>query len=901
MTTSMARLIALSLAPRGTPPWRPFDRGRRPGRRAPARRDRARAGPRRASAVLDELIAAGADERRAARPGRHAARGRPRDDGGLARLGAASGSRATRRSSRACATATPEYLDATVKEVLRTRPVLSITPRKVVAPFDAGGWTLPPGVHVTPCPYLAHRRPELWADPTAFRPERFLAGAPEPYAWLPFGGGVRRCVGAAFATMELHEVLRAVVAPLRPASGPARRRADAPARRDADAVARRSCRAGRHPLASRCPDDLAVLPPQPHDRELPDLLEGAGGRAAREGPAATRRDRAARPRPARAGAPRAQRGSGSLVTRRLARADRRRLPQPARPRPARDRRRGAARRGADRSARSGSSRPARTRRSRPSPTVEQADLARVPARARRPRRPRAPGRGARRAAPGLGRRRPTSCRSTRARSPAYRPWARARRLAGGGLHRRGRLVAAAPLRPRLRAPRPPRLHARAALRPARRRSAPPACYELEPDTLAARRRGRRRDAGGQAARCSRATGCCSSAARATSPPRASVPLAALDRGAGAVGRPGGGARARPRSCAGRHALRPRAAVSGALRPRASRGRGVTWLVLGCLALAALAHLLPAAPTYDPWAWIIWGREIAERDLDTRTGPSWKPLPVLFTTPFALAGDRWAPELWLVVAQAGGLLAFAFTFRLARRLAGSVAGLDRRGRARCSPTSSSATSRAATPRGCSSAFCLWAIERHLDGHRRQAFLLGVGAGPAAAGAVAVPARLRALADVGRPRHVAARDRLRRRSPGCCGSCRSTSARATSSAPRRARASPNPDSRRVRRPFPFVETFRRSSSVLMLPMLRGRRDRARARLARPRPAAAGARGDRARADGRRRGDDPGGLRRQPALRRAARRARLRPRRRRLGRAGARRRAPAAAPRRASRWRC
>src|SRR5215208_7248559 len=104
------------------------------------------------------------------------------------------------------------YLDATVKEVLHTRPVLSITPRKVVGRFAVGGYELPPGVHVTPCLYLAHRRPELWPEPTAFRPERFLdGGAPAPYAWLPFGGGVRRCLGAAFATMELHEVLRAVV------------------------------------------------------------------------------------------------------------------------------------------------------------------------------------------------------------------------------------------------------------------------------------------------------------------------------------------------------------------------------------------------------------------------------------------------------------------------------------------------------------------------------------------------------------------------------------------------------------------------------------------------------------------------------------------------------------------
>jgi len=103
------------------------------------------------------------------------------------------------------------YLDAAVKEVLRTRPVLSIAARKLAAPFTVGGWELPPGVHVAPCIYLAHRRPEPWPDPTSFRPERFLAGAPDPYTWIPFGGGVRRCVGAAFATMEMTEVLRAVV------------------------------------------------------------------------------------------------------------------------------------------------------------------------------------------------------------------------------------------------------------------------------------------------------------------------------------------------------------------------------------------------------------------------------------------------------------------------------------------------------------------------------------------------------------------------------------------------------------------------------------------------------------------------------------------------------------------
>ena len=104
------------------------------------------------------------------------------------------------------------HLDAVAKEVLRVRPVLSIAARRVAAPFEVAGHVLPPGVHVAPCIYLAHRRPEAWPDPTAFRPERFLEGAPEAGTYLPFGGGVRRCAGAAFAALELREVLRAVLA-----------------------------------------------------------------------------------------------------------------------------------------------------------------------------------------------------------------------------------------------------------------------------------------------------------------------------------------------------------------------------------------------------------------------------------------------------------------------------------------------------------------------------------------------------------------------------------------------------------------------------------------------------------------------------------------------------------------
>jgi cytochrome P450 len=122
------------------------------------------------------------------------------------------------------------YLDATVNEVLRVRPVLSIAPRKTLVPFRVGGWELPAGVHVAPCMYLTHRRPELYPDPTAFRPERFLNGeSPGRYGFVPFGGGTRRCLGAAFATMEMREVLRVVaervdLRPERPAGERMRRR-----------------------------------------------------------------------------------------------------------------------------------------------------------------------------------------------------------------------------------------------------------------------------------------------------------------------------------------------------------------------------------------------------------------------------------------------------------------------------------------------------------------------------------------------------------------------------------------------------------------------------------------------------------------------------------------------------
>jgi hypothetical protein len=149
------------------------------------------------------------------------------------------------------------------------------------------------------------------------------------------------------------------------------------------------------------------------------------------------------------------------------------------------------------------------------------------------------------------------------------------------------------------------------------------------------------------------------------------------------------------------------------------------LLAGCFALAALSLTLPSVPTYDPWAWIIWGREIAHLDLVTTTGPSWKPLPVIFTTPFSLAGDDGAPLLWLVVARAGGILAFAMAFRLGKRLAGPVAGLIAAGALILADEFIRNFFRG-NSEGILVALCLWAIERHLDGRRRDAFLLGIAA-------------------------------------------------------------------------------------------------------------------------------------------------------------------------------
>ena len=104
-----------------------------------------------------------------------------------------------------------EYLDATIRETLRLRPVVPAVARRLQAPMRIGPWDLPAGVTIAPSIYLLHRRDDIYADPLEYRPERFIEDPPGTYEWIPFGGGVRRCLGASFATFEMKAVLRAAL------------------------------------------------------------------------------------------------------------------------------------------------------------------------------------------------------------------------------------------------------------------------------------------------------------------------------------------------------------------------------------------------------------------------------------------------------------------------------------------------------------------------------------------------------------------------------------------------------------------------------------------------------------------------------------------------------------------
>jgi cytochrome P450 len=104
-----------------------------------------------------------------------------------------------------------DYMRATISESLRLRPVLPLAGRRLAKDLEVDGLSLPAGTDVTPAIWLAHTRADVYPEPFAFRPERFLDEKPDTYAWVPFGGGVRRCLGASFAEFEMRIVLHEVL------------------------------------------------------------------------------------------------------------------------------------------------------------------------------------------------------------------------------------------------------------------------------------------------------------------------------------------------------------------------------------------------------------------------------------------------------------------------------------------------------------------------------------------------------------------------------------------------------------------------------------------------------------------------------------------------------------------
>jgi cytochrome P450 family 135 len=104
-----------------------------------------------------------------------------------------------------------EYLRAVIAESLRLRPVVPLAGRRLAADLEAGDLRLPAGTDVTPAIWLTHTNPDVYPEPYAFRPERFLDDPPATYSWIPFGGGVRRCLGASFAEFEMRVVLETVL------------------------------------------------------------------------------------------------------------------------------------------------------------------------------------------------------------------------------------------------------------------------------------------------------------------------------------------------------------------------------------------------------------------------------------------------------------------------------------------------------------------------------------------------------------------------------------------------------------------------------------------------------------------------------------------------------------------
>jgi cytochrome P450 len=103
-----------------------------------------------------------------------------------------------------------EYVEATVYEGMRRRPVIPMVVRRARVPWQLGEYRLPAGVPIALSIVLVHHREDVYPEPFAFRPERFLGRKPGTYTWIPFGGGTRRCLGASLAMAEQHAVLEAI-------------------------------------------------------------------------------------------------------------------------------------------------------------------------------------------------------------------------------------------------------------------------------------------------------------------------------------------------------------------------------------------------------------------------------------------------------------------------------------------------------------------------------------------------------------------------------------------------------------------------------------------------------------------------------------------------------------------
>ncbi|HEY2657305.1 MAG TPA: hypothetical protein VGI55_16075 [Solirubrobacteraceae bacterium] len=192
---------------------------------------------------------------------------------------------------------------------------------------------------------------------------------------------------------------------------------------------------------------------------------------------------------------------------------------------------------------------------------------------------------------------------------------------------------------------------------------------------------------------------------------------------------------------------PAPSTDATARARALAGRLSGWRLYlalggGALVIAALSLLIPSTPSYDPWAWLVWGHEIIHFDLHTTGGPSWKPLPMLFTTLFALFGKA-QPDLWLIVARAGAVMAAAMVFKIAWRLTrdivGGLAEPDRASRwmGAIAPLLAGVIAAGSLvnsggfisdnalgySEGFATALALIAVDSYMDGARQRAFVFG----------------------------------------------------------------------------------------------------------------------------------------------------------------------------------